>query len=426
MLAPKNWVNRFSPQPYSDQSKILPGFYVQLGANFREDKRTIFYAGLRVMDQKVMTSYTSIYNVTVNPNGELDPDGFVVSNKTHMPYLSFPLLLKKNIITRPNFKFVFATGLAPGLLLSGLSTYSNHFGPFLSLNYEGGFVFEKKLNNGQSLGLKFPMFSYSILKSHYSYSENGYIIKQYNYSLGLGFMITLGDKIPISERPEKKTKTKPEKKTGEKPKNFSFEFEFTPVLSKQKLVLDSSENSGNYWDAKTPHYFSYNRSATPGFYFQAGINFRENKYLRYYFGLRVFDQFTKVTTLPTSELGLSPELETIHYFLSDFESVHMIYLGAPILIKQSFSKKDKFRIALELGAIPSILFYDTSLKSYGKGKFLAIPIEATISVAKKLKSGSWFGIKPTFNYSLTPNTTRNHILQYNYSFGLGFSLRLPQ
>lgn len=171
---------------YKSQSEILPGFYLQFGANFRNQERTRFYTGLRLLNQQVMASYYSVYNQYQDPNGNWILDGFPRSERTDMVYLSTPLSLKHSLINEDGFRLVSEIGLSPGILIGAFSTHQGA-DRRIGLSTELALSFEWILKNGTMLGFKFPALTCSMLSNNTIYEE----IKQYNYSVGLGVKLTL-------------------------------------------------------------------------------------------------------------------------------------------------------------------------------------------------------------------------------------------
>lgn len=406
---------------YKSQSEILPGFYLQFGVNFRDQKLMRFYTGLRLLNQQVMVSFFGVYNSYQDPWGNWILDGNPKSEWADMLYLSVPMALKQSLINHDSFRLVSEIGMAPGLLISAFSAYledERH----TALSAEFGLSFEWKLKNGYMLGFKFPALSYSILSNNRIYDD----IKQYNYSLGFGLKFGFGNSVA-----DPNEKSNLEKST----KNFSFETEIGTALSNNRTFFneefyqDYNPNSYDYiWSQYEFAEFSKVQSTyAPGFYLQAGLNLRENKKMRFYAGIRLFEQGV-MATAKTQELLFNPstsnyEMTTVY----GFEKIRMRYLSIPLSIKQTIVQKPNFRFGVDLGVAPGILLHDTSSPQYSQGNFTALPAEASFFFDKKLKNGNWIGVKfPAFSYSLFPNTLRNNILQYNYSIGLGVKLTLPQ
>jgi hypothetical protein len=154
---------------YKSKSEILPGFYLQFGANFREDKRTRLYAGLRALNQQVMVSYYDIYS------------SFPRSERTDLLYFSLQLGVKQSLIATDNFRLVSEIGIAPGILIDAFPNFSKDL-KFTTLSAECAFSFEWNLNSGNRIGFKLPTLSYSLLPNNEIYGD----INQHNYSMGLG------------------------------------------------------------------------------------------------------------------------------------------------------------------------------------------------------------------------------------------------
>lgn len=402
---------------YRAQSKIFPGFYLQFGANFRVNKPTRFFVGARALNQQVMVSHLDIYNIYVDPGGNLVVDGFARSVKTDMIYLLFPLSVKQNLISKPDFRLVGEIGISPGFLIGSFSDYIQQ-GERPALSSELALSFEKKLKNGNLFGVKFPALSYSLLPNS-SVSKGA---NQHNYSLGFGIKFGFGNFIPITE-------------AQEKPKNFSFEGEIATVFSDSRILFDEklfqnyNPNSSDYLDAKSEFedYTNAERKPLLGGYLQFGINFRENKRTRFFTGLRIFEQ--RVMATATHVVDITTDTSGMIFTTTEygFEPIHMMYLSTSLSVKQTIVSKPTFRFVTELGIVPGILIYDSTKPQYSKGEFTAMPAEISLSFEKKLKSGNWIGIKiPSFNYSLFSNTNRNVVRQFNYSIGVGVKLTLPQ
>lgn len=166
---------------YEAHSEIIPGFYVQFGANFREDKRTRLYTGLRAINQQVMVSYYNIYSSNQDPNGNWSSVGIPRSQRSDLLYLSLQLGVKQSLIANDNFRMVGEIGIAPGILVAAFSEISGNI-KRTSLSAECGFSFEWTLKSGNKLGFKLPSISYSVLPNTLIHGG----IKQHNYSVGLG------------------------------------------------------------------------------------------------------------------------------------------------------------------------------------------------------------------------------------------------
>lgn len=166
---------------YQAQSKILPGFYAQIGVNFREDKSTRFFVGAKAVYQQITISYYDVYAMYSDPNGNWNVDGFCRSRQSSMTFLLFPISIKQNMISKSRFRLVTELGIAPGFVFGDLSPYggsSRRAAVFADFSLG----FEWKLKNGNCIGFKFPAFSYSLLSNNTIHGD----IRQHNYSLGLG------------------------------------------------------------------------------------------------------------------------------------------------------------------------------------------------------------------------------------------------
>jgi hypothetical protein len=180
---------------FKAQSKFLPGFHFQLGVNFFENKRTRVFIGLRGLMQRTQVSHFHPYAIHIDPNGNVIVSGTYSSKKTNMTYLLFPVSIKQNLISKPDFRMVGEIGIASGFLVSDIPEYSglsNRVAVFSDL----ALSFEWKLINGNTFGMKFPMFSYSLLPNCIISNS----INQYNYSLGLGVQLGLGKSEPTTYR----------------------------------------------------------------------------------------------------------------------------------------------------------------------------------------------------------------------------------
>lgn len=177
--------SQYQIDKYKSQSKIISGFYLQFGANFREQKRTRLYTGLRLLNQQVMVSYFSIYNQIQDPDGNWSLSGLPLSERTDMLYLSIPLALKHSLINMDSFRMVGELGLAPGVFIGAFPTQRD--AKRISLSTEFALSFEWKLESGNTIGFKFPSINYSVLPNTITHGD----IKQNNYSLGLGLKFGL-------------------------------------------------------------------------------------------------------------------------------------------------------------------------------------------------------------------------------------------
>jgi hypothetical protein len=163
---------------------MLSGFYMQIGVNFRTDKKTRLFAGLRGFDQHVIMTYNYSGNSYYDQYGQLQFESFAIHSRVHLIYLLFPFTIKQRLIFKPDYRIDTELGLVPGYLMKqypGNIESKNR----VAIMLEFGINFEKKLKNGNWLGIKFPMLSYSLMPTNIIRDD----LKQYNYSIGIGFKL---------------------------------------------------------------------------------------------------------------------------------------------------------------------------------------------------------------------------------------------
>lgn len=400
---------------HRSQSKFMPGFHFQAGINLREDKRTRFFAGIKLLNQNVLLGQYSFYNTYVDGNGELVLDGSASSTPTDMIYLTFPLMIKQTWISKSDFRMVSEIGVAPGFFLHKYPSFGPHdvtrslFGEF-ALSYEW------KLEKGNMIGIKFPAFTYSFLPNKVMYKN----IKQYNYSVSLGLKFGIAKSIAQDKSVRKKQYT-----------NISFETEITALFSDIILSFGKSlpSNSADY-DYYLNQFEEFRQAPSqflPGASFQFGFNFRDTKRTRLFCGTRFTIQNITSPYVANHYYGA---FDSSGYFVIlgvDYTEyllrpMRMTYLSIPVFLKQSIVSKANFRFGCELGATPGIQFYEDNFPWASKKNHVngSIQAELSLSFEKKLKNGDWIGVKlPSFNYSLLTNITRYEISQRNYSIGMG-------
>jgi hypothetical protein len=169
-------------------SQFLPGAYLQFGFNFRETKRTRFFCGLRFTSQDITTTfvhprYYSTFDTTLGyETFHMDYTEYLLK-PLHMTYIAVPLFIKQSIVSKPNFRFGYEIGATPGIQIyednEPWTTKENYYKR--SIQTELSLSFEKKLKNGNWIGVKLPSFNYSLLTN---VTRN--LIDQRHYSIGMG------------------------------------------------------------------------------------------------------------------------------------------------------------------------------------------------------------------------------------------------
>jgi hypothetical protein len=213
---------------------------------------------------------------------------------------------------------------------------------------------------------------------------------------------------------------------GYSQKNRSWELEGSVIVSNRIISVSGVDNFGtNSYNKEKANAHS---KILPGGYLQAGINFRHDKRLRLFTGLRLMNQqviLLSTSQSPNASSDISPSSLSVGSLRTD-----MVYVNIPVSLKYDLVQKPNFRLTTELGLLPGMLVLKSASKKMD-GSFLNLSSEISLVFEKKLKKGNSIAFRfPCFNYALTPNFTVGQLgkrmSQNNYSLGLGIKFVFPR
>lgn len=177
---------------------VCPGFYLGTAANMRTDKQFGWSVGFSFMNQQVDQLIYTIYNVTIDPNGQLNPDGNFGYEQQDMVYFSPLISGRYSFLQKGSLTGGIEAGGSPSVLLFA-GDNNKIVTPdkvYTSLNIFASFCLERKLSNGCSIGLKLPYLLYALnpRQTLNASSAAWGKINLYSYSIGIGCFFKTPDK----------------------------------------------------------------------------------------------------------------------------------------------------------------------------------------------------------------------------------------